>query len=275
MPVDSKSTPHKLPQQSFATTPVHLRLADLCRESILNGDFAAGDRFPSERELAERYEVSRATANKVISALVTEGLLELQQGIGSRVRKRRTLFASLSGIESFTEHAREQGLEPATRVLKIERIKSTTLADHVREGLGIPKKKSEPVLYLERLRLADDIPMILEYRWVREVPAPGLTQTDVADSFYRMLENKFNLPMTGEKHSISAVLLNKKSATLLRQTEPAVALQVEGTGYVKGDTPLWYQRLFYRADRYQLYNETRGPSASTVELRLQNERQSA
>ena len=54
-----------------------------------------------------------------------------------------------------------------------------------------------------------------------------------------------------------------------------VALQVEGTGFVKGETPLWYQRLHYRADRYQLLNQTRGPAASTVELRLQNEQKSA
>ncbi len=267
----TQSTSRKLPHKSFATEPVHLRLADICRASILNGDFSTGERFPSERELAERYRVSRATANKVISSLITEGLLELQKGIGTSVRKRRTLFASLGGMESFTGQAKVQGLEPSTEVLLFKRTISSSLPAPVRKGLEISDETSESVLYLKRLRLADGIPMILEYRWVRETLAPGLGESDVTSSFYRTLEEKFALPMTGERHSISAVLLGKKETTMFNLTPPAAALQVEGTGFVKGDVPLWYQRLYYRADRYELHNETHGPSGSAIELRLQHE----
>ena len=268
--------PHsrKLPQKSFAIEPVHLRLGDICRKAILDGDFTAGERFPSERELAERYQVSRATANKVISTFVTEGLLELQKGIGARVRKRRTLFASLAGMESFTAQAKEQGLEPSTEVLTFERTLSTHLPKHVRVGLEIPKSKPESVVYLERLRFADGIPMILEYRWVRETLAPKLEEADVTSSFYRTLEEKYDLPITGERHTISAVLMGDEEAALFKEDTPAAVLQVEGTGFVRGFTPLWYQRLHYRADRYQLHNETRGPVASAIELRLQNEQPS-
>ncbi len=266
----------KLPKKSFASDPVHLRLADLCRDAIGAGKFAAGEKFPSERELAERYEVSRATANKVISTLVAEGLLDLQKGIGTRVRKRRTLFASLGGMESFTVHVREQGLEPSTEVLSFERVLTGALPREVREGLGLAEGGSEVIIYLERLRLADGIPMILEHRWVRESLAPGLCREDVAESFYRVLEEKFGLPMTGERHSISAELFDPASAKLFRLKKKNVAaLVVEGAGYVKGDTPLWYQRLLYRGDRYRLHNETRGPAGSAIELRLADRRLSA
>lgn len=275
MSVAQKSLSKKLPQKSLSAKPVHLRLAEICRKAILNGDFAAGERFPSERELAERYDVSRATANKVISSLITEGLLGLQKGIGTTVRKRRTLFASLAGMESFTAQAKEQGLNPSTEVLRFERTISSILPNHVCKGLEISDDTPESVLYLERLRLADGIPMILEHRWVREALAPGLKEVDVASSFYRTLEEKFALTMTGERHSISAVLLGDDEVALFKETTPAAALQVEGTGFVKGDTPLWYQRLHYRADRYQLHNETSGPTGSAVELRLQNEQKSA
>ena len=229
-----------------------------------------GERFPSERELAERYAVSRATANKVISTLVAEGLLELHKGIGSRVCKQRTLFASLGGMESFTAHVRERGMEPTTEVLTFEPQLSSGLPKAVRLGLGFDsvKGQAEPVIYLERLRLADGVPMILEHRWVREKLAKGLQRDDVARSFYHVLEDKFDLPMTGEEHTIAAVLLETSAARLLKMKKPATALQVEGTGFVKGDSPLWYQRLFYRGDRYQLHNQTRGPAASNLELRL-------
>ena len=258
----------KLPKRSLAAAePVHLRLAEICRNAILSGKYAPGDRFPSERELAERYEVSRATANKVISALIAGDLLELQKGIGTRVRRRPTLFASLDGMESFTAHAREQGLEPSTEVLEFERAAVSSLPDKVRDGLEISGKTSERVVYLERLRLAGGIPMILEYRWVNAALAPGLDRADVEGSFYHVLEEKFGLIMTGEKHAISAVILDRTAANLFRISEPAAALQVEGTGYVNGDQPLWFQRLFYRGDHYQLLNQT-GSSSPAIELRL-------
>lgn len=267
-PVESASS--KLRGRSFATEPVHLRIADLCREAIQAGDFAPGERFPSERELADRYEVSRATANKVISTLVAEGLLDLQKGIGSRVRKQRMLFASLGGMESFTAHARERGLKPATRVLAFIRRRSDAAPIAVRSGLGLENSPPEPLIYLERLRLADGVPMILESRWVRESLATGLVRRDVEESFYRVLEEKFGLPMTGEQHTISAVLLDHEAADLFQVSPPFPALRVEGTGYVKQETPLWYQRLLYRGDRYQLHNETRGLASSALELQLRD-----
>jgi GntR family transcriptional regulator len=264
----SKHADQPMPRKSFASEPVHLRLADLCRDSIVGGDLAGGEKFPSERELAERYEVSRATANKVISTLVAEGLLEVQKGIGTYVRKRRTLFASLSGMESFTAHALEQGLKPSTEVITFRRLSSRTAPREVREGLGLVGKP-ERLVFVERIRSADDVPMILERRWVRESLAGGLERTDLEDSFYRVLEEKFSLPMTGEAHTISAVLVEPEEAELFSVDLPFAALRVEGTGFVKGAEPLWYQQLLYRGDRYQLHNETRGPAESAIELRIQ------
>ena len=179
-------------------------------------------------------------------------------------------------MKSFTAHAKEQGLEPSTQVLRFKRQLSSSLSPAVQEGLGLSNKKTaEPVVYLERLRLAGEVPMILEHRWILEQHAPELKQAEVENSFYQILEEKFGLPMTGEQHSISAVLLDDKSATIFEIKPPAAALLVEGTGFIKGDTPLWYQQLFYRGDRYQLHNETRGPVSAGLELRLQKQRISA
>jgi GntR family transcriptional regulator len=258
----------RLPKISFASATVHQRLLELCRTAIERGDYAPGERFASEREMAARFDISRVTANKVISALVTEGLLELEKGLGSRVVDRPVLFASLAGMESFTAHARAQGMVPATEVLKFQRLKAERAPAGVRESLGVSGDSGPSLFYLERLRLADGVPVILEHRWVVRELAPGLTRDDVSESFYGVLENKFGLAMTGERHSISAVILSGQQLELFRLPAPAPALQVEGSGFVQGDRPLWYQRLFYRGDRYELRNETRGLKSSAVTLHL-------
>jgi len=174
-------------------------------------------------------------------------------------------MASLDGMESFTSHAREQGHEPATKILHFERVACSSLPSEVRLWLGLAEGVIEPVIYLERLRLADGIPMILEYRWVRETLALGLEKEDVQESFYRVLEEKFGVRMTGEKHSISAVIMDETASRFFEAFKPTAALQVEGTGFVKGETPLWYQRLLSRGGRYQLNNQSNGISASAVE----------
>ena len=81
--------------------------------------------------------------------------------------------------------------------------------------------------------------------------------------------------MTGESHTISAVLLSSEEVRRFQAKSPFPALRVEGVGLVKGAVPLWYQRLLYRGDRYQLHNETRGPASSAIELRLHEESSTA
>src|SRR5215472_17965486 len=46
------------------------------RASIANGELRPGDRLPSERELAERFQVSRASIREALTALQVMGLLE-------------------------------------------------------------------------------------------------------------------------------------------------------------------------------------------------------
>jgi DNA-binding FadR family transcriptional regulator len=50
------------------------------RRSIVDGVIEAGDRLPSEREMAEQFGVSRATLREALRALEALGLLEIRRG---------------------------------------------------------------------------------------------------------------------------------------------------------------------------------------------------
>jgi GntR family transcriptional regulator len=104
-------------EPQVVSEPVYQQLARVCRERLTSGDAKPGTRFPSERELARDFNISRATASKVLSNLVAEGLLERRRGIGMFVSGTKTLHASLREMESFTKHALDLGLEPETQVL--------------------------------------------------------------------------------------------------------------------------------------------------------------
>jgi GntR family transcriptional regulator len=99
------------------------------RASILDGRLAAGERLPSENELAERYGTSRPTVRRAIALLKAEGLVNTEQGRGAFVRPKPHVRLLLSG-ESFRRHRRagrsgfnaqvhEQGQTPEQRLLEV------------------------------------------------------------------------------------------------------------------------------------------------------------
>jgi DNA-binding FadR family transcriptional regulator len=59
-------------------------------QAIRRGDFAPGERLPSERELVETFGVSRVSVREAIRSLEALGMLKVQQGRGAFVTDRRS-----------------------------------------------------------------------------------------------------------------------------------------------------------------------------------------
>lgn len=59
-------------------------------EAIKNGDFAPGERLPSERELVETFGVSRVSVREAIRSLEALGFVRVYQGRGAFVTDRRS-----------------------------------------------------------------------------------------------------------------------------------------------------------------------------------------
>ncbi len=55
------------------------------KKSILTGSLPPGSRFPSVRSLSQELQINPNTAHKVVMALKSEGLLEVQPGVGTVV----------------------------------------------------------------------------------------------------------------------------------------------------------------------------------------------
>ncbi|KGK91721.1 GntR family transcriptional regulator [Desulfosporosinus sp. HMP52] len=69
------------------TPKIYEQIVEQISQQIAQGHLKPGDRLPSERELVERFKVSRASIREAISALVMMGLVEVRSGEGSYIRK--------------------------------------------------------------------------------------------------------------------------------------------------------------------------------------------
>ena len=220
-----------------------------------SGECPVGSKFLTERQICERWGVSRATANKALSNLVSEGLLEFRKGVGTFVQGR-ALDYNLRALVSFTDKAIAAGKQPSTQVLQFACVPVKDVLDEVPEILEAGPE--EMLFYMERLRLADARAVILERRYVVAKHCPDLTEADAAGSIYAVWLQRYQLPIEFADESIRAVNIRGSDARALKVRDGAAGMLVSSVGYLSGRRPLWSERTLYRGDAYEFQNRLTG-----------------
>jgi GntR family transcriptional regulator len=234
-------------------SPLYEQIYQLLRNKIAEGQLKPGDLLPSESELVEQYQVSRATVRQAMDELVSDGLIQRKQGRGTFVSPHN-VEQGLVRIVSFTEDMQRRGMEPGTKLRTAKLVPANeTLARH----LEIPVK--EPLALIERLRLADGEPMSIEMSYLIHRYCPGILERDyTAHSLRQMLEEGYGIRITSARQSIRAVTAVDGIAKALSVKENAALLYIERISYTEYNVPIEYLRLFHRGDRYTLHGELRG-----------------
>lgn len=78
----------KLDLQAVKSDRLYMKVADQLRKLITNEVIKPGERFPSERELAEQLGVSRPTIREAMIALELSGVIEIRTGSGIYVTQQ-------------------------------------------------------------------------------------------------------------------------------------------------------------------------------------------
>jgi GntR family transcriptional regulator len=231
--------------------PLYQQLNEALRGLLGSGEFKTGVQFLTERQVSQRFEVSRATANKALSNLVSEGILEFKKGIGTFVRGG-VLDYDLRSLVSFTGKAAAAGKRPSTRVLAFDEVVASKVAPRI--ALALRVRDADRLYTFERLRLADGVPVILERRFVVAALCPGLRRQDVAGSLFALWTRHFHLEVAGADQTIRAVSLRGAEARLLRVAAGTAGLVVTSTGWLQDQRRLWWERTLYRGDAYAFRN---------------------
>ncbi|HEP1819600.1 TPA: GntR family transcriptional regulator [Streptococcus suis] len=149
--------------------PLYLQLVDELEISIRER-MAPNDRLLSERELTQVYGVSRITVRLALQELEKRGLVYKKHGKGTYVSEISERAVDLTQAYSFTEQMRKIGKVPKTSILSFRCIQ---VSDYIAQQLQL--SHGETVYEIERLRLADDIPMMLERTYIPVLQFPALT----------------------------------------------------------------------------------------------------
>jgi GntR family transcriptional regulator, transcriptional repressor for pyruvate dehydrogenase complex len=78
---------------------IHEEIVEQIREQIAEGLLKPGDQLPSERELSEKFQVSRASLREAIRALESLGLVKIKSGDGTYIASSlQTLLSPLTSV---------------------------------------------------------------------------------------------------------------------------------------------------------------------------------
>jgi GntR family transcriptional regulator len=221
--------------------PLWAQVLDDLRRRIAAGEFSEG--FPPDRELMADYDVSRHTAREAVRRLQDTGVVERERGRGTFVREP-DIEQSMGPLYSLFRSIESQGFAQRSEVLAFELRTDAVAADRL--GLNIREK----VVYLQRLRFANDVAIAIDESWLPASIARKLLKVDFEyAALYEELERVANIRPNAGWERIRPVLPSDAECTLLGIDNVKPVFLVERVTDADG-TPLESRRTVIRGDRY-------------------------
>jgi GntR family transcriptional regulator len=232
--------------------PKYLQLRESLLDLIEGSELPVDAPIPSERELCQRYGLSRMTVRQAVDQLVSEGRLHRVPGKGTFVARPKIEMPLR--LVSFTADMLARGLRPGGRDLSRRTAPAgPQLARIFRVPVGTD------IHVVERLRTADGEPMAIERAHILASLAPGLLDRPVAErSLYGELETAYGIVFDAGEQTIEAGLAEPADAELLDIARGSAVLLLERHSY-SGGVCAEATMSTYRADRYHLYTALENP----------------
>ena len=225
--------------------PIYYQLVEILRSKIEN-EMTPNDIMLSERGICEQYGVSRTTVRLAMAELEHMGYIYKRHGKGTFVAALNKNSQNLMDSYSFTDHMKEQGKNPSTKVLSFETLEST---NYFAENLGI--SPGEKMIKITRLRLADELPMMLERTYLPMKSFSGLTEDMVTKKpLYEIFRENYSEIIKVADEEFSAGLLSDREAQLLEVPVDSACLKLLRTTYNNDNRVIEFTLSVARSDKF-------------------------
>lgn len=221
--------------------PKYDQIATDLRGRIVRGELAPGSALPSERELTERWAVSRSTVVKALDQLRLEGLIETRQGTGSTVRERMPL-ARTAG-ERYATALSTGHIYTAGEHAEITGAAAVPAPEDVAAGLGV--EPGAPVIRRDRVTYEGEQPVAMSSSWftaaVGDAAPRLLARERVREGTTRYVEMQTGRAPHSGRDRWTARLATAEELAALGLEEPAAVSEVRHTVYDAAGEPLAYE----------------------------------
>jgi GntR family transcriptional regulator len=221
------------------------QVADVLRHQVLAGAFGSGA-LPGESLLCRDYAATRNTVREALGLLAAEGLVERLPGVGTLVVSAKYAHGlnRLAGLaETLCEHGE---ITNEVRTLTVVRPSAV-----VAGRLGVPD--GEQVVYLERVRSLDGVPVSLDLTYLpQDIGVPLLGEDLAHRDVFVLIEELTGQSLGHADVSVEAVNADPHSAALLAVADRSALLMVERVTHLADGRPVDLEWIRFRGDRLTL-----------------------
>ncbi|MCD3246286.1 GntR family transcriptional regulator [Clostridium botulinum C] len=225
--------------------PLYYQLMNIILEKIELGVLQEHDKLPSERELCEKYDISRSTVRQTLQELENNRYVYREHGKGTFVSSQ-AVKQDLLKFYSFTEEMKKIGKVPKSNVIDFHIIKAT-------ENLAKKLKCSinDEIYKIVRLRIADENPMMYETTYLPLKRFPELTKEQLEyNSMYDVFKKKYNVHFTKAEEMFRPVHMRNHEAKLLKADAKIPSMMIERYTFEQS-TIIEYTVGIARGDRFE------------------------
>jgi GntR family transcriptional regulator len=232
--------------------PLYSVVASRAEELIASGEWSEGDRLPPERQLCQDFGVSRATLRQALGELEERGLISRHQGRGTFVSRPRVQLP-IVGVFSIRDAMEAHGMTMTTRVVNVEVIEASRQL-----AADLACLPGDALVYIERLRIGDGEPMVLDTAHLRAELFPGLEDVDLEHrSLYSVLENDYGRAVAEAQETLEPVILTPRECQLLGVPQHTTALLTRRVTTDSSGVVVALGHVLLRGDRSRyLYKRT-------------------
>lgn len=201
--------------------PVYLQLSNYFSARISSGELKEGDALPTETSLCKTLGISRSTVRQAFQMLEDEGVIVRKKRVGTRVCKPK-LKRSINNLYNFTTEMHALGLAPSSKVLSFSTVHPPAkIAETLHLAAG------ETAFRIERLRMADGEPLLMETAYIPTRICPQLSREQLNDSLYATIREISGSSPQEAVEIYEAVTLNKRDAELMHMRAGEAAFRIQ------------------------------------------------
>ncbi len=228
--------------------PQYRKLAEILRKHIVEGVYKEGDMLPSENELCTLHTLTRPTVRQALNELVNEGYIKRQQGKGSVVcpAPKGIGILSVAGTTSVLGHK-------SLKTCIIVKPTIKMFPDDFMFPLSDNEKESG-CIYIERLRLVDDVPLFYDINYLPNINLPRfLSRSFENKSLFEILRQHYQIRIKGGEQKLRAISADEQLYNFLHVTKGHPILHVERKIETNRIGYFFYSSLYCNTELHSLY----------------------
>jgi GntR family transcriptional regulator len=231
------------------------QVRDALLQELTSGRLPPGAKLANESELAERFAVSRSTIREAVGSLTDAGYLARRHGSGTFVTASPRTRHPLETTVSYTAMIRDAGHTPGETVVS-KAVRPPTDRERKQLELG----STEPVVEVERVRLAGRRPVIYSRDRIPQSLLGKLSEDALDSSLYMILESAGH-PVARASAQLIPTIADAKLAKLLEVKRGTPLLHIDQVDFDARGRAVMLSHEWHLADAFDLIVNRRSSSA--------------